>query len=108
MIAPIVLGLTDHEMPAIIEAAADSGAKSAAMIVLRLPYQVKTLFTDWLTTHVPTKSRRVLSRVREIRGGKLNVSAWRTRMRGEGIHAENIRNLFLAARRPGGTQLDLL
>lgn len=126
MIAPIIPGLTDHEMPAIIEAAAEAGAKSAAMIVLRLPFQLKTLFTDWLDTHVPSKAERVISRVREIRGGELNVTEWRKRMRGEGPHAENIRNLFVAARRraglqadlpkldsshfrrPGGTQLDLL
>lgn len=126
MIAPIIPGLTDHEMPAIIQAAAEAGARSASMIVLRLPFQLKTLFTDWLETHVPAKADRILSRVREIRGGELNVTAWRIRMRGEGIHADNIRNLFLAARRraglspdlpelnaadfrrPGGTQLDLL
>jgi len=126
MIAPIIPGLTDHEMPAIIEAAAEAGAQSAAMIMLRLPFQLKTLFTDWLNTHVPTKAKRVLSRVREIRGGELNITAWRKRMRGEGPHAENIRNLFVAARRraglrsdlpeldstqfrrPGGTQLNLL
>lgn len=126
MIAPIIPGLTDHEMPAILEAAAEAGARSATMIVLRLPHQLKTLFTDWLATHVPGKAERVLSRVREIRGGQLNVTEWRKRMRGEGPHADNIRNLFLAARRrtglqpdlpnlnttafrrPGGTQLDLL
>ena len=126
MIAPIIPGLTDHEMPAILKAAAEAGAKSAAMIVLRLPFQVKDLFADWLETHEPTKKARVLSRLRDMRGGELNVTDWKTRMRGEGPHAENIRNLFVAARRraglqpdlpelnctafrrPGGTQLDLL
>lgn len=126
MIAPIIPGLTDHEMPAILNAAAEAGAQSATMIVLRLPFQVKALFADWLETHVPTKKARVLARVREMRGGELNVTEWKTRMRGEGPHAENIRNLFVAARRraglqsnfptlnsaafrrPGGTQLDLL
>jgi hypothetical protein len=96
------------------------------MIVLRLPFQVKTLFADWLETHVPSKKARVLSRLRDIRGGELNVTEWKKRMHGEGPHAENIRNLFVAARRraglapdlpelnctafrrPGGTQLDLL
>lgn len=107
MIAPIIPGLTDHEMPAIIAAAAQAGARSASMIVLRLPYQLKTLFTDWLQTHVPTKANRILSRVREIRGGELNVTAWRTRMRGEGIHADNIRNLFAVARRRAGLAPDL-
>lgn len=126
MVSPIIPGLTDHEMPEIMQAAAEAGAKSAAMIVLRLPFQVKTLFADWLETHVPSKKARVLSRLRDIRGGELNVTEWKKRMHGEGPHAENIRNLFVAARRraglapdlpelnctafrrPGGTQLDLL
>lgn len=126
MIAPIIPGLTEHEMPSILEAAAAAGAQSASMIVLRLPHQVKALFADWLDTHEPSKKARILSRVREMRGGALNVSDWRTRMRGEGPHADTIRNLFNVARRraglspdlpdldtthfrrPGGTQLNLL
>ncbi len=123
MVAPIIPGLTDHEMPAILNAAAEAGAKSAAMIVLRLPWQVRELFADWLDTHVPAKKARVLDRLRDMRGGELNVTEWKKRMRGKGLRAENIRNLFVAARRraglesdlnctsfrrPGGTQLDLL
>ncbi|GAB5559775.1 MAG: PA0069 family radical SAM protein [Synoicihabitans sp.] len=126
MVAPIIPGLTDHEMPQILNAAAEAGAKSAAMIVLRLPWQVKEIFADWLDTHVPTKRARVLDRLRDMRGGELNVTEWTKRMRGEGPHAESIRSLFVAARRraglapdlpelnttafrrPGGTQLDLL
>ncbi|MCF3652404.1 PA0069 family radical SAM protein [Synoicihabitans lomoniglobus] len=126
MIAPIIPGLTDHEIPSLLQAAADAGATAANRIVLRLPHTVKDLFTDWLDTHAPTKKARVLSRVRELRGGELNVSQWRTRMRGEGPHADNLHRLFEVARRraglvpslpepnvsafrrPGGTQLDLL
>ncbi len=126
MMAPIIPGLTDHEIPTLLQAAADAGARSASRIVLRLPHTIKTLFTDWLDTHYPTKKDRVLSRVRELRGGELNVSQWRSRMRGEGPHADNLHNLFEVARRraglapdlpplnttafrrPGGTQLHLL
>jgi DNA repair photolyase len=125
MIAPIIPGLTDHEIPRILAAAAETGARSATMIVLRLPHAVKDLFADWLDTHAPSKKDRVLSRVRDLRRGKLNVAQWHTRMRGEGPHAENIRTLFTTARRragldtpmpdlncnafrrPGGRQLDL-
>ncbi len=126
MLAPIIPGLTDHEIPALLRAAADAGARSASRIVLRLPHAVKDLFADWLDTHFPGKKARVLGRVRELRGGKLYVADWRTRMRGEGPHADNLHNLFdvarrragLAAslpelntaafRRTGGTQLELL
>ncbi len=126
MMAPILPGLTDHEIPTLLQSAADAGARSATRIVLRLPQSVKTIFTDWLDTHVPGKKDRVLSRVRELRGGELNVTQWRTRMRGEGPHADNLHQLFEIARRranlqpdlpalnaaafrpPGGTQLNLL
>lgn len=125
MIAPIVPGLTDHEIPAILDAAARAGAKRAGYVVLRLPHGVKDIFTAWLEAHYPGKKERVLSRVRDLRGGKLNVAEWGMRMRGEGIFAEQIHDLFAAAarrtglnqervplstahfRRPGGTQLDL-
>jgi len=105
MVAPIIPGLTDHEMPAILAAAAAAGAKRAGYTVMRLPYAVKDVFLQWLDDHAPTKKGRVLSRVREIRGGKLNVSEWGQRMRGEGIFAEQIRELFqVAARRAGLNQ----
>lgn len=125
MTAPLIPGLNDHEMPAILEAAADAGAKMAGYTIMRLPYAVKDVFLRWLDDHAPTKKERILSRVREIRGGKLNVSTWGERFRGEGIFAEQIRELFLVAsrraglnkltwqpstahfRRPGGEQLAL-
>jgi len=125
LVAPVVPGLTDHEIPAILAAAAAAGAIRAGYVVLRLPWSVKTLFSDWLERHVPSKKDRVLSRVRDLRGGALNVSEWGKRMKGEGIFAEQIHDLFHAAarraglnraplslstehfRRPGGTQLNL-
>jgi DNA repair photolyase len=102
LVAPIIPGLTDHEMPAILAAAAEAGAQRASKVILRLPYAVKDIFSAWLDTHVPGKKERVLSRVREMRGGKLNVSEWGKRMRGEGIFADQIHDLFaVAARRAG-------
>ena len=102
MVAPVIPGLTDHEMPAILAAAAEAGATSAGYIVMRLPYAVKDIFLQWLEDHAPTKKARVVDRVREIRGGRLNVSDWGRRMQGEGIHAEQLRHLFdVAVRRAG-------
>ncbi len=102
MVAPIIPGLTDHEMPAILAAAAEAGATRAGYTVMRLPYAVKDIFLNWLDEHAPTKKERILSRVREIRGGQLNVSDWGRRQKGEGIFAEQIGQLFeVAARRAG-------
>jgi DNA repair photolyase len=102
MVAPIIPGLTDHEMPAILAAAAAAGATRAGRTVLRLPYAVKDVFVRWLEDHAPGKKERVLSRVREIRGGGLNVSDWGRRMRGDGIFADQITDLFTAAARRAG------
>jgi DNA repair photolyase len=101
-VAPIIPGLTDHEMPAILEAAAAAGATRAGYTILRLPYAVKNVFLDWLDTHAPTKKDRVLSRLRELRGGELNVSTWGQRFKGDGIFAEQMAHLFeVMARRAG-------
>ena len=102
MVAPVIPGLTDHELPAILEAAAAAGAKSAGYIVMRLPYAVKDIFLSWLDAHAPTKKARVVDRIREIRGGQLNVSEWGARLKGEGIFADQLRELFaVCARRAG-------
>lgn len=102
LVAPIIPGLTDHEIPTILLAAADAGARRAGKVILRLPYAVKEVFIDWLDHHEPGKKDRVLSRVRDLRGGKLNVWEWGKRMRGEGIFADQIHDLFsVAARRAG-------
>jgi DNA repair photolyase len=94
MIAPVIPGLTDHEMPAILKAVASAGAKFAGYVPLRLPYVLDDLFSGWLTTHYPDRKEKVLNRIREIRGGKLNNSEFGSRMRGEGIYAEQIRSMF--------------
>jgi DNA repair photolyase len=102
MTAPIIPGLNDHEIPALLDAAAAAGATFAGYTVMRLPYAVKDIFIRWLEEHAPGRKNRVLSRVREIRGGRLNVSEWGRRMQGEGIFAEQIRSLFeVSARRAG-------
>ena len=105
MVAPIIPGLNDHEMPAILAAAAAAGARRAGYVIMRLPHAVKDVFLAWLDTHEPGKKARILSRVREIRGGKLNVSEWGQRLRGEGIFADQIAELFnIATRRAGLTE----
>jgi DNA repair photolyase len=90
LVSPVIPGLTDHEMPAILAAAAAAGASFAGHAALRLPYAVAPLFEEWLTRHLPEKKDKVLSRIRSIRGGKLNDSRFGKRMRGEGIFAEQI------------------
>ena len=105
MVAPIVPGLTDHEVPAILEAAAAAGARTAGRTVVRLPYGVKDLFADWLATHFPDRRQKVLGRLREMRGGKLNDSTFGRRMTGEGEFARAIHAMFdLHRRRLGLTQ----
>jgi DNA repair photolyase len=105
MVAPVIPGLNDHEMPAILEAAAEAGAKRAGYVLLRLPFAVKGIFTHWLEDHAPTKKHRVLDRVRVMRGGKLYTADWGRRMSGDGIFAEQLSNLFdVATRRAGLNQ----
>src|SRR5262249_49990371 len=94
MAAPVIPGLTDHELPAILEAARDAGASFAALTLLRLPLAVATLFETWLEQHFPERKEKVLSRIRNIRGGKLNESRFGKRMKGEGIWAKTIRDVF--------------
>lgn len=125
-VAPVIPGLTDHELPAILEACRDAGARRASYILLRLPHTVKDVFVDWLDTHEPLKKQRVLDRLREMRGGKLYDARFAVRGKGEGLFAAQLNQLFhvtarrlglnrevvpLATghfRRPGGMQLELL
>lgn len=105
MVAPVIPGLTDHEIPKILEAAHRAGARNAAYILLRLPYAVKDLFRDWLQRHFPEKERRVLSRIREVRDGKLSDPNFHSRMRGKGLYAEQIHALFESSCRKLGMNL---
>jgi len=102
MTAPVVPGLTDHELPAILDAAGKAGAKFAGYTTLRLPLAVGPLFERWLERHFPDRKERVLGRVRELRGGRLNESNFGTRMRGRGELADVIGDMFKLARRRAG------
>jgi DNA repair photolyase len=102
LVAPVIPGLTDHELPAIIEAAANAGASYAGYVVLRLPHAVKSLFETWLEDHFPDRKGRVLNRIRSLRSGDLNDPRPGVRMRGEGIFAEQIQALFRMATRKAG------
>jgi DNA repair photolyase len=94
MVAPIIPGLTDHEVPRIIEACARAGAQFAGYTVIRLPWAVAPLFEHWLDEHFPDRKEKVLGRIRHMRGDRLNNSQWHTRMTGEGVFAEQISSLF--------------
>ena len=102
LVAPVIPGLTDAEIPAILAAAKEAGAGAAGYTLLRLPLAVAPVFTEWLGRARPGKSERVLGRVRGARGGKLNVSDFGTRMSGTGEMAGQIAGLFrLFARKHG-------
>jgi DNA repair photolyase len=103
--APVVPGLTDHELPAIIAAAAAAGARHAGYVLLRLPHAVKSLFTTWLENHFPDRRDKVLNRIRSLRGGELNDPRFGSRMRGEGIFAEQLTSLFRLAVKTAGIEL---
>lgn len=104
MIAPVIPGLTDEEIPRILEAAARAGARSAGWLLLRLPHPVEELFSDWLERHLPHRRKKVLSRIVETRGGggRLTDTRFGRRMRGQGEYAKQIAALFaMHARRHG-------
>jgi DNA repair photolyase len=94
MVAPIIPGLTDHEVPKILEACAEAGAQFAGYTIIRLPWAVAPLFEHWLEEHFPDRKQKVLGRIRHMRGDRLNNSQWHTRMTGEGIFAEQISSFF--------------
>jgi DNA repair photolyase len=97
-VAPVVPGLTDHELPAILEAAADAGASFAGYILLRLPHGVKELFETWLAQHFPGRKEKVLNRLRALRRGRLYDARYAVRGKGEGPWAEQLGSLFHVTR----------
>lgn len=102
LIAPVIPGLTDHEIPNILRSAVAAGAAFACTVPLRLPYAVAPLFEEWLEKHLPDQKEKVLNRIRSIRGGKLNDPRFGSRMEGEGIFSDQIRSLFdLSCRKYG-------
>ena len=102
LVAPVIPAITDHEMPNILAAVAEAGAVSAGYVPLRLPWAVAPLFEDWVTRHFPDRKEKVLNRIREMRGGKLNDPNFGSRMSGQGIFAEQMDKMFeVACRRAG-------
>ncbi len=111
LIAPVIPALNDHEMEALLEAAREAGAMAAGYVTIRLPREVEPLFDDWLQTHYPLKASHVMSRIRDLHGGKAYDPDFGRRMRGSGVFAELIRKRFrLAANKldfPGLPDFDL-
>jgi DNA repair photolyase len=102
LVAPVIPGLTEHEVPEILAQAASAGARFAGYVVLRLPHAVAFIFEEWLERHVPERKDKILKRIREMRGGRLYDSRFCIRLRGEGFFAEQTSRLFnLACRKAG-------
>ena len=104
MTAPVIPGLNDHEIPQIIQEAVAAGAQCAGYVMLRLPYAVAELFERWLEDHFPARKEKILNRIRDIRGGKLNVGEFKERMRGKGVFADQVNTLFKSACRKAGIE----
>ena len=99
LVAPVIPFLTDDQIEAVLEAAHAAGATQASYVVMRLPYEVKTLFRDWLERHYPLKAKHVMSRVHALRGGRDNDPNFGSRMRGQGEFAELLSKRFAIAKR---------
>jgi DNA repair photolyase len=98
MFAPAIPSLNDHEMEAVLEAAAAAGATTAGYVAIRLPLEIKDLFEEWLAAEHPDRAKRVMSLVRQMRGGAAYSSEWGRRMTGEGPVAEVMNQRFKLAR----------
>lgn len=109
MVAPVIPGLNDSEIAAVLDAAHEAGAKSAGYVLLRLPLTVEPVFREWLHRTQPLKVDRVEQRIRHSRQGKLNTSIWGERMTGQGEIADQIGQMFrLFSHRFGFARLPLL
>ncbi len=102
MVAPLIPGLNDDQISAVLAAAADAGAASAAYVLLRLPLAVEPIFRDWLAVHVPLQQERIEARLRDTRDGRLSDSRFGRRMRGSGPYAQQIQQAFAVFRRKWG------
>lgn len=105
MFAPSIPGLNDHEMEAVLERAAEAGAQGAGYVALRLPREIKDLFREWLATDHPDRASKVMSLVRQMRGGLDYDPEWGKRMKGEGPVAEMMSQRFKAAKRRYGLDM---
>jgi DNA repair photolyase len=102
LVAPMIPGLTDHEIPSVVEAACRAGASFASYTIVRLPHAVAPLFEKWLGDHLPDHKEKVLNRIRAIRGGRLNDPRFESRQRGSGIFADQMAAMFnLACKKAG-------
>ncbi len=97
MVAPVIPFLTDAELEKVLQAAHEHSARTAGYTLLRLPYEVKDLFKDWLATHYPLKAQHVMSRSREMRGGRENDPQFGSRFHGNGLFAELLAQRFRVA-----------
>jgi DNA repair photolyase len=102
MFAPAIPGLNDHEMEAVLERAAAAGASGSGYVALRLPLEIKDLFAEWLATRRPDRAERVMSLVRQMRGGRDYDPEWGKRMKGEGPIADMLAQRFRIAKRRYG------
>jgi DNA repair photolyase len=93
-VAPVIPGLNDEEIPSILKAASEHGAKYAGYTIVRLSHSIKDLFLDWLRREMPQRAPKIINRIREVRNGELNDTTWNVRMRGEGAYAKMIQELF--------------
>jgi DNA repair photolyase len=106
LVAPVIPALNDHEIPSVLDAAKTAGASWAGTEILRLPLTVAPVFQQWLDHHFPDKKEKILGRIRSIRNGKLNDPRFGSRMRGEGIFADQIHQMFQVARKKLGMAED--
>ena len=97
-VSPIIPFINEPEIERILEAAAQAGASSAFGIVLRLPWEVNPIFQRWLDSHFPDRARRVMARIREMRGGKDYDASFGSRMKGEGVWAQLLRHRMAKAK----------
>ncbi|HBK38249.1 MAG TPA: radical SAM protein, partial [Halomonas sp.] len=104
LVSPIIPGLTDHEIERILEAASRAGARTATWMLLRLPHEVAPLFEAWLEAHYPERAAKVMSLMRQCRGGKTYDAAFGKRFRGEGVFADLIAQRFQRASRQWNMQ----
>ncbi len=94
LLAPLIPGLTDNEMPQILKTARERGASHASYILLRLPHGVKELFSNWLDVHYPQHAQKIIHRIQDLRNGKLYNSDFSSRMKGEGVWARQFQDMF--------------
>lgn len=106
MVAPIIPALNEPEAAAILNAAAEAGARDAGYVLLRLPHQIKALFEEWLARHYPDRAARVLNTLRDMHGGELYNADFFHRQRGAGPRAEQIGAAFALFKRRAGLGRD--